>query len=53
MPTQNAYSASMPWSPEQEIAFLKNQSTAMEQEIERIRSRIDELSSSQQPGAEQ
>jgi hypothetical protein len=33
------------WGPEQEVVFLQNQSAALEQEIKRIRSRIDELES--------
>jgi len=33
------------YSPEQEISFLQNQSAALEQEIQRMRARIDELES--------
>ena len=43
VPFYGAYPSSA-WSPEQELAFLKNQSAAMEQEIEDIRGRIAELS---------
>jgi hypothetical protein len=32
-------------APEQELAFLQNQASALNQEIERIRARIDELQS--------
>ncbi|MBN2107364.1 MAG: DUF5320 domain-containing protein [Deltaproteobacteria bacterium] len=33
------------YSPEQEAAFLQNQAAALEQEIQRMRARIDELES--------
>jgi predicted nucleic acid-binding Zn-ribbon protein len=47
VPPDGFYSAPAAWSPEQEVEFLKNQSSAMEQEIKRIRGRIDELSRKQ------
>jgi hypothetical protein len=31
------------WSPDQESAFLRNQTAFLEQELQRLRSRIDEL----------
>ena len=39
-------------SPDQEVEFLKNQAAAMEQEIDQIRGRIDELLKSKEQAAQ-
>ena len=39
-------------SPEQEVAFLKNQAAAMEQELEQIRDRLNELLKSKEQAVE-
>jgi len=43
VPPYGFYPAAAAWTPEQEVEFLKNQSAAMEQELEQIRGRIDAL----------
>ena len=43
VPSYGFYPAAASWTTEQEVEFLKNQSAAMEQELEQIRGRIDAL----------